>query len=135
MVVLGVLLLLLAVALVVGVALDNDVSTDVSVFGQEVTGFTTGTLFLAGVATGFVLALSLGLVLAGLKRRRAKEQARQRQVRAARSDADSLAEENARLQDELARKQAAEADSYPTPVEPAHGTDGARHGSGHVADT
>jgi hypothetical protein len=51
MVVLGVLLLLLAIALTVGVALDNDVSTDVSMFGQEVTGFTTGTLFLAGVAT------------------------------------------------------------------------------------
>ena len=135
MVVIGILLLLLAVALTAAVVLGNDVSTDVSVFGQEVSGLTQGTLFLVGVATGFVTALALGMILGGLKRRRAKELARRRQVDAARSDVDSLAEENARLQDELARKQAAaKADSYPSPVEPAHGPGSARHAPGHATE-
>lgn len=137
MVFLGIVLLVLALALTVGVALDNDVNADVSAFGQDVSGLTQSTLFLAGVATGFVAALALGLILAGLKRRRAKALAHKRQVHAARSDAETLAEENARLQDELAREQAAsKADAHPTPVEqsPAHAKDSARHGSGHAAE-
>lgn len=137
MVVIGILLLVLVLVLTVGVALDNDASADVSVFGQEVSGLTQSTLFLTGLATGFVAALALGLVLAGRKRRRAKELAHKRQVSAARSDADSLAEENARLQDELARNQeASKADSYPTPVErsTSQGTDATRHGGGHGAE-
>ena len=115
MVAIGLILLVLAVAVALGIALDNTSDVDVSLFGQELSGLTQGTLFLLGVATGFVAALALGLILSGLKRRRAKKRAQQRQVHAARSDAETLAEENARLQDELARKQAAsQADSYPT---------------------
>lgn len=137
MVAIGIILLVLAIVFAVGIALDNNVNTDVSWFGQELSGLTQSTLFLLGLATGFLAALGLGLVLAGLKRRRAKEAAHRRQVEAARSDADSLAEENARLQDELARKQAANrADAYPARTDdaPAHGSDSARHGNEHVAE-
>ena len=132
MVVLGILLLVLVVAVAISVAVENDGSTDVSVFGQDVSGLTQGTLFLAGLVAGVLAALALGLVLAGLKRRRTKKLAYKRQVSAARSDADNLAEENARLQDELARKQAAtQADSYPTQVQtaPTSSTETPRHGA------
>ena len=100
MVAIGLILLVLAVAVALGIALDNTSEVDVSLFGQDLSGLTQGTLFLLGVATGFVAALALGLILSGLKRRRTKKLAHKRQVHAARSDAETLAEENARLQDE-----------------------------------
>ena len=132
MAVLGLILLVLAVLVAVGVALSNDGDVDVELLGEAINGLTTGTLFLAGVATGVVGLLGLSLMLRGFKRRRAKRIAHKQQVHSARSDAESLAEENARLQEELARKQAAnQADAYPTPTGDSAGQPG-RHGPGHT---
>ena len=131
MVAIGLILLVLAILVAVGIALSNTGEVDVELLGEAITGLTTGTLFLAGVATGVVGMLGLSLMLAGLKRRRTKAQEHKRQVHSARSDADTLAEENARLQDELQRKQAAnKADAYPTSSGDRAGQSG-RHAPGH----
>jgi len=125
----GLILLVLALVLAVGIVVGNDASTDISVFGLEVSGLTQGTLFLVGAATALVVALALALMVGGLKRRRTKALAHKRQVQTARSDADTLAEENARLQDELARKAAASKAVPPASVEQsaAHGPGSAGH--------
>lgn len=132
MVAIGLILLVLAVLVAVGIAVSNTAEVDVELFGQALDGLTTGTLFLVGVATGAVATLGLMLMLAGLKRRRTKAQEHKRQVHSARSDADSLAEENARLQEELERKQSAnKADAYPTSSGDKAGQSG-RHAPGHT---
>jgi len=103
MVVLGLLVLVVAGVVTAGMVLQNTDASMASVFGQAVNG-TTGGLFLAGVITGAVALLGLMLLLAGVTRRRARRAGLKRQVREARGERESLAEENARLKGELARQ-------------------------------
>ena len=76
-------------------------------FGVSLSNVSVGGLFLTGVITGIVGALGLTMLLGGFARRRSKKVRSKRAVRSARGEAETLAEENARLQEQLARERAA----------------------------
>ena len=102
MVVLGLLLLLAAGALTAAVVMANTDAVAVSAFGESASGLTLGGLFLAGAVTGAVAILGLTMMLAGLSRRRTRRAGLKREMRDVRDERETLAEENARLRDELA---------------------------------
>ena len=116
MVVLGLVLLVLACLLTVGVAISNTTPQAAEIFFVTVANVSLGTLFLAGVVTGIVGTLGLMLMLGGSVRRRHKKVEAKREKR-------SVLEENARLQRELEKER--EAHAYP--ADP-HTTDGERRG-------
>ena len=101
MVVLGLLLLLAAGALTVGVVLENTDAASVAAYGQATSELTVGGLFLAGVVTGAIAILGLTMILAGASRRRARRVGLKREMRDVRDERETLAEENARLREEL----------------------------------
>lgn len=105
MIVVGVVLLVLAVLATLGVSLFNGGEVNgAEVFGVSLSNVSVGGLFVAGVVAGVVGALGLGLMLTGSARKRHKKSQTKRQVRSARSEAETLAEENARLQEQLERE-------------------------------
>ena len=105
MIVVGVVLLVLAVLATLGVSLFNGGQVSgAAVFGVSLSNVSVGGLFVAGVVAGVVGALGLGLMLTGSARKRHKKSQTTRQVRSARSEAETLAEENARLQEQLERE-------------------------------
>ena len=104
MIVIGVVLLVLSAMLTAGISLFNSEASNASAFGVSLTNVSIGGLFLTGVVTGVVGALGIGLVLVGAARKRSKRVSTKRQVRSARSEAETLAEENARLQGQLERE-------------------------------
>ena len=108
MIVIGVVLLVLAVLAALGVSLFNggEVS-NAEVFGVSLANVSVGGLFIAGMATGVIGALGLGLMLSGAARKRQKKVATKREVKYVRGEASTLAEENARLQEQLERERAA----------------------------
>ncbi len=108
MVALGLVLLVLAVLLTLGIVLFNGDPSGAEAFGVSLTNVSIGGLFLTGVVTGVVGAVGLTLMLGGLARGRSKKVRSQRAVSSARSEAETLAEENARLQEELAQQRAAQ---------------------------
>jgi Mg2+/citrate symporter len=108
MVVLGLILLTVCVLLVVGVAVSSGGPVDASVFDVGLSGVTVDGLFLAGVVLGALTLLALAMVLGGLARKRGKKRAARREVADARSEAETLADENARLQAELDRSDLSE---------------------------
>ena len=116
MVVLGVVILVLAAVLAIGVVTSNGSPVDAEAFGITLDGVTVGGFFLVGVATGALALCGLVMALGGLARRRAKRRALKQQVREVRSERETLAEENARLQRELDERQ---------PVGHAESADGA----------
>ena len=101
MVVLGLLLLLASGALTVGVVMQNTDAVSVAAFGQTASDLSLGGLFLAGVVTGAIAILGLTMILAGASRRRTRRAGLKRQIRDVRDERETLAEENARLRDEL----------------------------------
>ena len=109
---LGLILLVLTGALTAAVALNNPDATSVSAFGTSMTNLTVGELFFFGALTGLVFGLGLSMMLAGAARQRAKRRALKTQTKAIRSERETLAEENARLQEELSRSRSAD-DVYP----------------------
>lgn len=108
MIVIGVVLLVLAVLAALGVSLFNggEVS-NAEVFGVSLAHVSVGGLFVAGMITGVVGALGLGLMLSGGARKRHKRVAAKREVKSVRGEASTLAEENTRLQEQLERERAA----------------------------
>jgi membrane protein implicated in regulation of membrane protease activity len=102
MIVLGLLLLLAAGALTAAVLMANTDVVLVAAFGQTTSTLTLGGLFLAGVITGAIAILGLTMILAGASRRRARRVGLKREMRDVRDERETLAEENARLRDELA---------------------------------
>ena len=107
MVALGLVLLVLAVLLTLGIVLFNGDPSGAEAFGVSLANVSIGGLFLTGVITGVVGAVGLTLMLGGFARGRSKKVRTQRAVRNARGEAETLAEENARLQEQLARERAA----------------------------
>jgi hypothetical protein len=104
MIAVGLVLLVLAVLLTLGIGLFNgDNVPGVEAFGVSLANVSVGALFLTGVVTGVVAALGVGLLLAGLARSRSKTARGKRAGKGARGEADALAEENARLQERLTR--------------------------------
>jgi hypothetical protein len=130
MVALGLLLLVASGLLTAGIVLASTDVASVSAFGQVVSGVTIGGLFAAGVATGVLGLLGVLMMLAGLRRRRARRAGLKREIRDARVEKESLAEENARLQRELA---ATRSDSTVYPADDPvgrHADDPATHEGG-----
>jgi hypothetical protein len=130
MVVLGLLLLLAAGALTAAVVLANTDAATVAAFGQSASGLTIGGLFLAGAITGAIAILGLTMMLAGLARRRTRRVGLKREMRDVRDERETLAEENARLRDELAASRSttyAGADVYPDDTVGRH-SDTEQHG-------
>ena len=107
MVALGLVLLVLAVLLTLGIVLFNGDPSNAEVFGVSLSNVSIGGLFLTGVITGVVGTIGLTLMLGGFARGRSKKVRSKRAVSSARGEAETLAEENARLQEELARERAA----------------------------
>ena len=118
MIVLGVLLLVFAVLVTVGIVFGNGVAVEAQLFGVSLDNVSVGGLFLVGVITGALAMLGLGLMLIGAARKRAKRVAVKREVSSVRGERESLAEENARLQAELERTNYANT----TPVDSASDT-------------
>ncbi len=107
MVALGLVLLVLAVLLTLGIVLFNGDPSGAEAFGVSLTNVSIGGLFLTGVVTGVVGTIGLILMLGGFARGRSKKVRSKRAVSSARGEAETLAEENARLQEELAQQRAA----------------------------
>ena len=101
MAVLGLILLALSAAVGVAVALNNTSSATVEALGYSLSGLTLGGVFLVGMGVGALAMLGLWLMVRGAARKRAKKLALKREVNHVRSEQESLAEENARLQAEL----------------------------------
>jgi uncharacterized protein YlxW (UPF0749 family) len=100
-VVLGLVLLVLCVAVAVAVALANTSATSVEAVGYTLSGLTLGGLFLVGMAVGALALLALSMLLGGARRKRSRKLALKHEVRDVRTERETLAEENARLQAEL----------------------------------
>jgi hypothetical protein len=103
----GAVLLVLCVLLAAGIALSNTESSAAEAFGVTLSNVSVGGLFLLGVAVGALAMLGIGLMIAGAARKRHKKTALKREVRSARGRQETLAEENARLQEELQQSRAA----------------------------
>jgi len=102
MVALGLILLVLSGALAAVVALNNTDATSVSAYGYSLSNLNTGELFLFGAITGLVFGLGLALMIAGAGRQRVRR-------RSLKSQRAELADENARLQEELERERSTRA--------------------------
>jgi len=103
-VLLGAILLVLCLVLSAGVYFSNTDAITAEAFGVSLSNVTLGGFFLAGVVTGGLLLLALGMLLGGAARKRRKRTALKREVRTARGEQETLAERNARLEAELERE-------------------------------
>jgi len=124
MVALGLILLVLSGALAAVVALNNTDATSVSAYGYSLSNLNTGELFLVGEIPGLVFGLGLAMLIAGAGRRRARRRTLKSEVKAVRSERAELADENARLQEELERERSTRvtpmADDEVYPAEARH---------------
>ncbi|MCU1692994.1 MAG: hypothetical protein JWM64_2085 [Frankiales bacterium] len=107
MVALGLVLLVLAALLTLGIVFSNTDPANAAAFGVTLSNVSLGGLFLVGVVTGAVAMLGLTLFLGGGIRRRHKRVEAKREVRSVRGEAETLAEENARLAAELEQSRSA----------------------------
>jgi uncharacterized integral membrane protein len=121
---LGLLLVVAAGVVGVAVVLDNTDAASVSAFGTTLDTTTAG-VFVAGAVAGLALMLGLAMMSVGAHRRRTKRRAAKAQVREARTEAEVLAEENARLRAQVADSTSTtvidSGDPYPTATEASSG--------------
>ena len=101
---LGLVLIVLSGLLTAGIALSNTDPAHASAFGVTLSNVNIGGLFLVGAITGLVFGIGLALMLAGAARKRAHRRGLKREVKNVRGERESLAEENARLQEQLQRE-------------------------------
>ena len=113
MVALGLVLLVLCSLLTLGIVFSNTDPANATAFGVALSGVSIGQLFLAGVVTGALAMLGLTLFLGGGLRRRHKRVVAKREVKHVRSEAETLAEQNARLAAALEQERAAHVEPYP----------------------
>lgn len=106
MVVLGLILLVVCLLLGAGIVLSNTDTTSAEAFGVSLSNVSIGGLFLLGAALGAIAMLGFGLMLVGAARKRAKKVALKREVKHVRTEQETLAEENARLQAQLQQERA-----------------------------
>ena len=104
MVLLGAILLVLCLVLSAGVFFSNTDPISAEAFGLSLSNVSLGGFFIAGVVTGALAVLALGMLLGGAARKRRKRAALKREVRTARGEQETLAERNARLEAELERE-------------------------------
>jgi uncharacterized protein HemX len=104
MVLLGLLLMLGCVALAVDAVVQNTAVLHAVAFSQPIDRLSLGALFVAGAVVGLLFALGFAMFAGGLgraSRRRRERQIAKQQV----AEADSLREQNARLEQRLAEEQ------------------------------
>ena len=111
MAILGLLLLLLALALIIGLVVDNNVQVIFDVFGTTIDELTVAGLFVAGVLTGLIGVLGLWMMKVGAARsRRRRQEAREERERERVSieqlamEREQLAAEKAQLEAQLQRE-------------------------------
>lgn len=105
MVALGLVMLVLAALLTLGIVFSNTDPSNAAAFGVTLDNVSIGGLFLVGVIAGAVAMLGLTLMLGGSVRRRHKRVQAKREVRTAHGEVDALAQENARLAGALEQQQ------------------------------
>lgn len=104
---LGLVLLVVAGAVTLGVVLSNTSTiSDASAFGVSISNVSIGGLFLAGAVAGLLLMLGLSLMVAGAARKRHRRVETKRTVKGVRSEREQLATENEQLRSELASSRA-----------------------------
>ncbi|MCW2666402.1 MAG: hypothetical protein JWN57_1364 [Frankiales bacterium] len=101
MVALGLVMLVLAALLTLGIVFSNTDPSNAAAFGVSLSNVSIGGLFLVGVITGAIAMLGLTVMLGGSVRRRHKRVQAKQEVRTAHGEADALAQENARLAGQL----------------------------------
>jgi hypothetical protein len=104
MLILGLLLLVAAGALILGLLTGPSVNVTFEVFGYQIKSMPVGELFVIGMCTGVVLLAGLVLFFAGWRRSSHKRRARRLELGAKRARENELQEENARLARELAQQ-------------------------------
>lgn len=112
MVLLGLLLMLGCIALAVDAVVQNAGVLHAVAFNQPIDHLSLGALFVAGTVVGLLFALGLGMFAGGLgraSRRRRERQIAKRHV----AEADSLREQNARLEQQLAAERDNGSAAYP----------------------
>lgn len=118
MVAVGLVMLVLAALTALGTLFGNGADANVDFFGVSLTNVSVGGVFFGGVVTGVVGMLGLSLMLGGGARRRRKTVRHKREVQGAKGQAETLEQENARLQQELERARPA-ARANERPLSPA----------------
>lgn len=113
MIAIGLLLFVLAALLTTGITLFNGEPSNAEAFGVTLSNVSIGGLFLTGVITGVVGAVGLVMLFGGGARKRHKRVAAKREVKNARTESASLAEENARLQGQLHDSSSTPAGKFP----------------------
>jgi flagellar biosynthesis component FlhA len=107
MIVLGLLLLVAAVVVTIGIVTSHTVSTHLDLFNSQVIDkFSTGELFVLGIITGIVGLLGLFLLLGGTRRAGRKRRELRTERKSKRQRERELREENARLAEQLERERA-----------------------------
>lgn len=118
MVLLGLLLMLGCIALAVDAVVQNTAAMHAIAFNQPITNMSLGGLFIAGAVMGLVFALGLAMFTGGLGRASRRRRER-RLARQSSAEAESLREENARLEEQLAAERDSGATAYPAEPTPA----------------
>lgn len=126
MVLLGLLLMLGCIALAVDAVVQNTAVLHAVAFNQPIDHLSLGALFVAGTVVGLLFALGLGMFAGGLgraSRRRRERQIAKRHV----AEADSLREQNARLEQQLAAERDTGGAAYPDEPSQQTPADASRH--------
>ena len=108
MLIIGLVILAISVLLAsLGVGINNSHSLtgDFAIFGQHMTGLTTGRLFLYGIVVGLLVALGLS-VLRGVFTRGLASRDLQRELKKSRDETLTLRADYERLNQELAKERA-----------------------------
>jgi uncharacterized protein HemX len=126
MVVLGLLLILACAAVAVDAVVQNSGTIHAIAFNHSVGAVSIGALFVAGCVVGLVFALGMAMFGSGLGRA-ARIRRERRALRRDNAATDSLREENARLEQQLAAERSA-APAYPEGPAAASRTDTATAG-------
>jgi hypothetical protein len=113
MIAIGLLLFVLAALLTTGITLFNGEPSNAEAFGVTLSNVSIGALFLTGVITGVVGTVGLVMLFGGGARKRHKRVAAKREVKNARNESATLAEENARLQGQLHDTSSTPAGKFP----------------------
>lgn len=132
MVVLGLLLVLLSGLLAAGIALSNTDPVVASAYGLSLSNISLGGFFAVGAATGLLFGLGLVIMAGGASRRRAKRRELKERVARERERHESLAQENAALQEQLERSGTATV--TPAPVYPEEPTSVVSSGAADVKE-
>jgi cell division protein FtsB len=106
MAIIGLLLLLLALALVIGVVVDNNVQVVFDVFGTTIDDLTVAGLFVAGVLTGLIGVVGLWMMKVGAARSRRRRLQQREERERERSSIEQLAMEREQLEAEKAQLEA-----------------------------